>query len=174
MKFSFILKDGTTVNLPKWQEIYNIPADQIHIGKHFSIGEKAIKDGGTIAGILIVLIDKYREAKGVPVIFNSLDRTQKQQDGLRASGYRAATSSPHVVCMAGDLDTVSKEDTKASVTLLRKVANELNIKIRIGYKTYMADGNTFIHVDVCPEFFAPGKPFHDHPHPIQWETPMTW
>lgn len=174
MNFSFILKDGKTVNLPEWQELYNIPQDQIHIGKHFAIGEKAIKDGGTIAGILIVLIDKYREAKGVPVNFNSLDRTQIQQDGLRAAGYRAATTSPHVVYMAGDVDTVSKADTIASVALLQKIAKQLGIKIRIGYKSYMADGNTFIHVDVCPEFYAPGKPFHNQPHPIQWESEIIW
>jgi len=174
MKFSIILKDGTIVNLPEWQELYNIPRDQIHIGKHFVIGEPKIKDGGTIAGILIVLLDRYREAKGVSVNINSFDRTQEKQEELIKDGYRAATTSPHVVKMAADPDTVSKADTIASVALLKKIAKELNIKIRIGYKSYMADGSTFFHVDVCPEFYAPGKPYHNQPHPIQWEVPMTW
>lgn len=174
MKFSIILKDGTIVNLPEWQELYNIPRDQIHIGKHFAIGEPKIKDGGTIAGILIVLLDRYREAKGVSVNINSFDRTQEKQTELIKDGYRAATTSPHVVKMAADVDTISKDDTKKSVALLQKIAKELGIKIRIGYISYEKDGNTFIHVDVCPEFFAPGKPYHNHPHPIHWETATIW
>lgn len=171
---NIINKDGRVMDLAEWQELYNLPKGSQYIGAFFAIGEHSIYDDGTVAAPLIMLLDKYRELKGKPVSLNSLHRTQKQQDGLRAAGYRAAATSPHVRGMAGDVDTMSEKDTYDSASLLTKAAKLLGIKIRLGYHSYLADGNTFVHVDVCPEYYAKGKPYFSDEHPKQWENPIVW
>ena len=76
--------------------------------------------------------------------------------------------------MAADIDTSSEQDTYDTVSLLNKAARQLELKIRLGYNLYLADGNTFVHVDVCPEYYGKGKPFWTHKHPSQWENSITW
>lgn len=169
-----INKLGQLISLEEWQELYNIPRDQIHIGKFFAIGEHSIYDDGFVAAPLIAVLDKYRELKGKPVTINSMYRTQRHQDNLKEAGYRTAATSPHVAGMAADIDTTSERDTYDSVSLLVKAAKQLGIKIRLGYQSYLADGNTFIHVDVCPEYYAPGKPYYAQGHPAQWERAIVW
>jgi len=169
-----INKLGQKISLAEWQELYNLPAGSKQIGKFFSIGEHSIYDEGFLAAPLIMVLDKYRELKGKPVVINSMYRTQRHQDNLNAAGYRTATTSPHVAGMAADVDTTSERDTYDSVSLLVKAAKQLGIKIRLGYHAYLADGNTFIHVDVCPEYYAPGKPYYGQDHPTQWERAIVW
>lgn len=171
---NIINKDGRVMDLAEWQELYNLPKGSQYIGAFFAIGEHSIYDDGSVAAPLIMLLDKYRELKGKPVSLNSLHRTQKQQDGLRAAGYRAAATSPHVRGMAADVDTMSEKDTYDSASLLTKAAKLLGIKIRLGYHSYLADGNTFVHVDVCPEYYAQGKPYYGDEHPKQWENSIVW
>ena len=171
---NIINKEGNILSLEEWQEIYNLKKDSKQIGKFFAIGEHSIYDDATVSCLLILVLDKYRELKGVPVRINSLYRTQDHQDKLLALGYRAASTSPHVVGMAADVDTMSEQDTYDSVSLLNKAAKQLGIKIRLGFHLYLADGNTFVHVDVCPEYYGKGKPYYGKDHPVQWENSITW
>jgi len=173
-KFTIITKDGELIPLNQWQNLYGLAVDTAFIGKYFKIGETSIKDGGKVSELVIRVLDRYREIKGVPVKVNSLDRSEAKQKELIQQGYRAATFSPHVYNMAADIDTVSKVDTINSVPILRQAAKELGIKIRIGFQQYMKDGSTFIHFDVCPEYYATGKPFNYKPHPKPWESEIVW
>lgn len=168
-----IRKDGSIISLPTWQKEYGIQTG--YVGKYFKIGEPGFKDETIhVSELLIRLLDEYRELRfkkiGKATKINSLFRSHQKQQDLIAAGYRAAQYSPHEEAMAADVDTDNENDTKASLPLMRQAAANLNIKARIGWKKYMQDGNSFIHVDVCPEYFAPGKPFHHKKHPIQWET----
>jgi hypothetical protein len=60
------------------------------------------------------------------------------------------------------------------VKKIQEVASIVNIKVRIGYNQYLEAGQTFVHVDVCPEYYAPGKPWHALEHPAVWEKQITW
>lgn len=150
---------------------------------------------------LIRVLDGYRQAIGHPVIINSFNRNEVKQAQLRKGGFRAALHSPHVVKLAADVDTpgyldlaqkhgynavlrtaeLEKQLVKEAAQInyesaitMKQVANALNIKVRIGHKQYLKVGQTFIHVDVCPEYYAPGKPFHHIDHPLAWEEQITW
>jgi len=172
---NIINKEGRLLPLLEWQELYNLKAGSKQIGRFFAIGEHSIYEEGTVAAPLIMLLDKYRELKGEPVSINSMYRTQEHQESLHAAGYRTAPPSPHVdLCMAADVDTHSEPDTYDSVSLLTKAAKQLGLKIRLGFHTYLADGNTFVHVDVCPEYFGKGKPYYGKKHPVQWENSIVW
>jgi len=86
--------------------------------------------------------------------------------------------------MASDVDTPGIEETgswakaqeinRQQVKLVKQAANELDIKIRVGNQQYLNEGSTFFHLDVCPEFYAPGKPFHNSEHPEVWELTNCW
>ena len=174
MKFTIITKQGEFIPLNQWQALYGLEVGSNKIGRHFSIGEAAIHDGGKISELVIRVLDRYRELKGKAVIINSLDRTQAKQEELTAAGYRTATFSPHVVGMAADIDTLTEQDTYDQVSVIVKAAKLEGIKIRLGYHQYLADGNTFIHIDVCPEYYASTKPFYMHSHPKPWENTIVW
>ncbi|MGZ8535732.1 MAG: hypothetical protein ACXWV4_09360, partial [Flavitalea sp.] len=58
--------------------------------------------------------------------------------------------------------------------LLEETAKELGIKARFGFRQYLAKGDTFVHVDVCPEFYAKGKPLFKEQHPAVWENEIKW
>ena len=76
--------------------------------------------------------------------------------------------------MGADADTASVEETKLFAKELKEAAKMLGFKVRIGFKKYIQDGDTFVHVDVCPEYYAKGKPYHHKPHPAAWEVEMEW
>lgn len=169
---TILIGDGKTIDIKEWQKIYNVKSPKI--STFFSIGEPCINDDTRVSSKLLVLLDRVRQIKGVPVKLNSLYRTQEHQRELISQGYRAAKTSPHCEGMAADIDTVSKQDTTHTVNIIKQAANELSMTVRIGYLQYMQDGNTFVHVDVCPEYYAKDKPFHKLKHPIQWESGMVW
>lgn len=171
---TIILATGEHVSLDVWQDIYGLKKGTSQIGKYFNVGDANIPNGIIISGMLIQVMDQARILKGAALNVNSLSRTPARQKELIAEGKRAAAKSPHVVYMAADLDTVSVDDTKKLVDYLKQSAKMLGYKIRIGWRKYIPDGNTFVHVDVCPEYYAPGKPYHNNPHPIEWETIMEW
>lgn len=174
-----VLKDGSEVTLQVWQRMYGL-TDAQRIGKYFSLSEyRFMKDlemyGKLVINeVLIRFMDGFREKIAMPVRVNSFNRSIKHQEELKQNGFRAATHSPHVVYMAMDIDTNSRTQTKAWVAALRKHKEDTGIQVRIGWKDYMDDGNTFIHVDVCPEFYASGQPYHNHPHPGAWEKAIEW
>ena len=93
---------------------------------------------------------------------------------LKATKNPASLNSPHNHGMAADVD----ETTPAAVNQLeadiRAVASAMGIRVRIGVRQYLGAGMTFVHFDVCPEYFAPGRPFHSRPHPPAWRNTTTW
>ena len=180
MAIKVILVDGSSVDLVVWQKLYNLKVGSGEIGKYFSTKDARIaKDIATfgeltVNSLLMRVLDAFREKIGKPVFLNAFNRTEAYQLQLKAQGYRTAEHSPHVAKMAADIETSSTAETLQYVDILKAVAKELNIKIRIGYRDYLKAGQTFIHVDVCPEYYAKGKPYNNLKHPIQWESEITW
>lgn len=178
MNVKVILKDGTEVTLAKWQEIYGIANE--HIGRNFQLTEARFKTDLAMYGELVVnellmrVLDSFRESVGVPVTINSFNRSEAKQEELREAGYKTAKVSPHVAKMAADIDTNTVEQTRDWAKRLKVVGKLLGIKVRVGSEQYIKAGMSFVHVDVCAEFYAPGKPFHGTPHPIQWEKEISW
>lgn len=166
----YLLKqDGTT-------EEYT----QEKIGKFFSVKEKRFQDDIALYGEVVIcdllfkVLNRYRELKGVSVTLNSLNRDRKKQQALIQQGFRAAKVSPHEFFLAADVDTKDAADTMVSVPLIRQAAKELGIKVRIGWQDYLKNGQSFIHVDVCPEYFGKGKVWNHVSHPVQWENQIEW
>lgn len=175
-----INKAGMVISLKEWQKAYGLPENSQKIGKYFSLTERKfaqdIKDYGQLVvnEQLIRFLDRLREKWKKPININSFNRDDAKQQELTAAGYRAAKFSPHVVKMAADVDTESALESRQLAMLAEGVAKELGIKIRIGIEDYIKAGQTFVHFDVCPEYYAKGKPFHVEQHPVQWETEIKW
>jgi len=150
------------------------------IGKYFSVSESRfqedirIYDEVVICDLLFRVLNRYRELKGQPVNLNSLNRDRKKQEQLLKDGFRAAKVSPHEFFLAADVDTKDATDTLISVPIMRQTAKDLGIKVRIGWQDYLKVGQSFMHVDVCPEYFGKGKVWNHIQHPIQWENQIEW
>jgi hypothetical protein len=179
-KIKVVLRNGSQVDLPAWQTMYGLPINSSKIGKYFDYNEYTFMSDLTRYNSLIVnellmrVIDEYRHEVKEVVNVNAFNRDQIKQDELREQGFSTAKISPHVFKLAADLDTISKPDTLEKAKIMIEVGKKLKIKIRVGYMKYLKKGQTFIHVDVCPEYYAPGKPWHLIPHPIEWEQELTW
>lgn len=179
MNVHVITYEDQLISLGEWQGLYDLSGDQI--GKYFRLRERRFSLDLELYGALHVceplmyVMDLTRKRWGRPIIVNSFNRNEAKQAELRAAGLRAAVTSPHVVYLAADLDTTSKEETRELAHTLLQAARDLKIKVRIGYTQYLAEGSTFVHVDVCPEYYAPGSPRHEQPHPSAWEIPyLIW
>jgi hypothetical protein len=172
--------DGHMITLLEWQEHYELPRGSKQIGKNFWYSESRFMqdihqfDELIVSSLLMRLLDAFRKRVMRPVRISSFNRTDEYQQKLKARGYKTAKFSPHVVKLACDIDTDTPHQTRAEAKMLREEANKLNIACRIGFEDYLKNGQTFIHLDICPEYFAPGKPWHELPHPVQWETQTTW
>ncbi|HMG90762.1 MAG TPA: hypothetical protein VK589_11905 [Chryseolinea sp.] len=179
-KVTVVLRNGNEVTLAEWQKIYGLPVDSDKIGRYFSLSEsrfiRDIQDYGELVvnELLMTVLDNLREAINSRIIVNSFNRNKEHQEDLHSRGFKTAVHSPHVVKMAADIDTVSPAQTREWVKYVKQVASILNIKVRIGFEEYLKIGQTFIHIDVCPEYYADGKPYHKLPHPAQWEFAITW
>lgn len=172
-----ITREDKLITLEEWQKIYGLTAHGTQIGKYFCYDEpipaRDLRDYGKlyVSELLIRVLDAFRLKVNRPLHINSFNRSDAKQAQLRKDGLRAATTSPHVVFLAADIDTKSPEETKQFAKLILQVAKNLGIAIRVGYQDYLNNGQTFIHVDVCPEYYAKGKPRFAHPHPTAWEMP---
>ncbi len=183
-KVKVLTLSGNFISLEEWQLRYGLPIGSPQIGKYFSINEREFAENIRVQGQLIVteplimVMDKTRELHGNTLRVNSFNRSEEEQIALKNSYKRAATVSPHVAKMAVDLDTDTIEETKNLVVKIKEAANLLNIKVRIGWKDYMNDGKTFVHIDVCPEYFSKGRPFHDQveadPRKKPWMYTLEW
>jgi hypothetical protein len=188
-KVKVITREGTVISLEAWQKLYNLPVGGSRIGEFFYLTEARFKKDLELYGELIVnellirFLDALRKASNNPVDLNSFNRSQEHQEELTKEGFRTATFSPHVVrktgsvisgACAADIDTTSDEESFALVKRIKEVSSIVKIKVRIGYKQYMQAKQTFVHVDVCPEYYAPYKPWHSLPHPRVWEMEITW
>lgn len=174
MNAKIILLNGKRVNLQVWQGMYGLTVGSSDIGRFITIGEPCVRDGLEISECIIRFFDCLRAKWGKPLYINSLDRTSQEQKEMQKTNPNAATYSPHVVKLAIDIDTNSKEETFDLLELVDEVAEMLGYHIRIGWKSYMERGNTFIHIDVCPMYFAKGKFWNKQPHPKQWESIIEW
>ncbi len=174
------LKEGNMINLEAWQTAYGLPIGSAKIGKYFSLNEPRFRQDIEQFGELIVdeqlmrLLDGIREARGKATRLNSFNRNEKYQLELKERGFKAATFSPHVVKMGADIDTDDAEETRVLAMLVRQVGKKLGIECRIGWKTYVDRGSSFVHVDVCPEYYGYQKPFNHHDHPNVWELENEW
>ncbi len=179
-KVKVVLKSGKEVTLQEWQKIYGLQIGSDYVGNFFSLRDHKLRqdledyDQLVVNELLIRLLDEFRKSLNKPVIINSFNRSEAKQLDLQRRGFKAATVSPHVVYMAADINCVSATQVKDYVKRLKFIAKTIGLNIRIGFQEYLNAGQTFVHVDVCPEFYAPGKPFHDHKHPGPWEVVCTW
>lgn len=177
-KIKVVLRDGSQIDMPAWQAMYGLPINSSKIGKYFDYNEYAFMsdisryNSLTVNELLMRVMDEYRHEVNEVVNVNSFNRDQIKQDELRDQGFSTAKFSPHVVKLAADVDTLT--DTLEKAKIMIEVGKKLKIKIRVGYMKYLKRGQTFIHVDVCPEYYAPGKPWHIMPHPVEWESELTW
>lgn len=177
----FVLKpDGSEIPLAQWQQENGYEVGSARIAKHFWFTEytftRDIQDYGklVVCELLMKVADKYRDMKSAPVRVNSFNRSKAKQQKLLKGGFKAAAVSPHEYFLAMDADTDTEQETRLNAAMIREAAKQLGIKVRIGFEQYLADKMTFIHFDVCPEYFAKGKPWHHIKHPIQWETENQW
>lgn len=179
-KIQILTLSGDYIDLDTWQKKYGLLVGSAKIGKYFSYDERIftanLKDYGEliVCEPLMIVLDEFRVLTNGPVSLNSFNRSEERQAALKLEYARAATTSPHVAKMAADIDTTNDGETLNAVEFLQAAAKNKNVKIRIGYKDYMKDGKTFVHVDVTPEYYAKGKPWHSHPHPEPWEREARW
>ena len=180
-KVKVILASGDITDLSTWQRIYSLKQGSDQVGKYFAIStDRKLAQDLPEYGELIICeplmrwMDAFREEVGEPVHVNSFNRSRAKQLALIKAGYKAALVSPHEKKMAVDIDTRSVGQTRTYARIARTVAKRLNIKIRIGSETYIKNGQTFIHVDVCPEYFGIGEPYEHQSHPIHWENESNW
>lgn len=171
---------GTEITLEQWQLRYGLKAGSSQIGKYFDATESKFAEDIQRYKQLVVneplmrLMDHFRETLNKPVSVNSYNRDEKKQAELSSKGFESAKYSPHVVKMAVDIDTTSPDQSRSWGMIMKRCAIELGIKARVGVELYIKKKQTFIHVDVCPEYYAPGKPFNKNFHPVQWEKVITW
>lgn len=163
---------GEEIDLKEWQQFRGIKGDKLTA--NFSVSEFDCEGELLLSEKLIDFLQYVRLKWSKPLRINSGYRSQKKQDELKAQGFKTAKFSPHVKGMAADLDTVSRSETLHLVQIVKLCATNLKLNVRVGYQQYLNAGQTFVHVDVCPEHYAKGKPYHDHVHPKAWETAIEW
>jgi hypothetical protein len=179
-KVKVILRDGSQVRLSDWQSLYGLRPYSNEIGRYFSLTESRFQKDIQEYGELVVneplmrVLDGFREGVDSTVTLNSFNRNEEHQQELKKQGFKSATYSPHVVKLAADIETKDEKQTREWVKVLKQVGDILKIQIRIGFEQYLKVGQTFIHVDVCPEYYAPGKPWNNKFHPKVWEKKTTW
>lgn len=169
-----ITAKGEIISLTDWQKTKGYSPTQL--GKYFSTNEnKLSNENWYLHEYLFLILDKLREYAKKPIRINSAYRTEQEQKELKETNLGAATYSPHCHGGAIDLDTISNAETLRYVILLRKIAKELDLQIRIGWQQYQKLGSTFIHIDVMPEMYGKGKCWEFMPNiPQVYKTSIEW
>jgi hypothetical protein len=168
-----ITSAGEIISLTDWQKRKGYTPTQL--GTYFSTNEEKLSGNFILHEYLFLILDKLREYAKKPIIINSAYRTEVEQRELQKTNKGAVSNSPHVWGLAIDIDTRNNKETENYVMILRIVANELNLKIRIGWQQYQKLGSTFIHLDVTPEMFGVGKPWQHFPNiPNVYKTSIEW
>jgi hypothetical protein len=168
--------NGRLQDLKEWQQFRGIKGDKL--SANFNASEFDCEGELIISEVLIDFLQVLRDRWGKSLLVNygtrrgAGYRTDKKQAELKAQGFKTATITPHKKGMAADLDTFSADETKKLAALAERF---MKLPIRIGYKQYLNAGQTFVHIDVCPHYFAKGRPLHDFEHPSAWEIPyLSW
>lgn len=165
--------NGRRVDLKEWQQFKGIKGDKL--SANFIVHEFDCEGDIIISEVLIDYLQVLRNRWGKYLKVNSGYRSDAKQAALKAQGYKTASTSPHIQGMAADLDTGSADETKKLAALAESVARFLKLPIRVGFRQYLKAGQTFVHIDVCPHYYAKGRPLYDEPHPASWEIPyLTW
>jgi hypothetical protein len=186
MNAQIILRNGTLISLAEWQQQNNLPPDKAM--PDFSVRELGLyKVNALMAEQVLLILQETRNIRGKSTKINEGFRSPAEARSLHdryAAMMRAGTlnarknpaslNSPHSHGMAADIDETSPEKVRKLEADIRSAAARLNFSIRIGIRQYLGAGMTFVHFDVCPEFFAQGKPFYQRPHPAAWRNPITW
>ena len=167
-----LLKNGNVISLEEWQLENNYTPEQL--GLFFSVTEHAFQNDFIISEILLNFLDTARAAINRPMILNSVYRPQTKQNELISQGATETKLSPHTLGLAADIDFKTKLETANAAKILEKTAINIGINIRLGFVKYLKRGQTFIHVDVAPEYFAKNKPLHKQAHAWQWEVKSRW
>lgn len=180
-KVIVIQYDGTEITLKEWQKLYGLEIGSDQIGKYFSLNgdPRLLRDvleygKVKVAEPLILFLDLLRKELAKPLVITSFNRSHAKQLQLRKAGYKTAKYSPHEVCLAADIDCKTEAETRLFALTAKKVAEKACLKVRVGSEQYIKNGQTFIHVDVCPEYFGSGKPWAGKQHPFQWEEVNNW
>lgn len=171
----FILRsDGSIITLAEWQKEYVLTEDKV--GKYFSVSETKFQGSFLLAEPLIKMLDIFRMQLQKPVTITSAFRTEARQAQLISGGNKGAVSiSPHCGGFAADIACTSASDVRNKADLLKKIAKGQGLKIRIGFNQYLALGSTFVHIDVCPEYFGKDKPFEFLKNSFaQWSEVAYW
>lgn len=170
---------GEYISLEEWQKRYGITGD--NIGRHFSLSEHRFQKDIELFGELIVcaplmiIMDAYREEKGSSITVNSYNRSHEKQQQLIADGFRAAKTSPHEFKLAADCDTKTYDQSRKEGKMVIEIGKKLKIPCRVGIEDYIKEGQTFIHIDVCPLYFGKGGVWAKQAHPKPWEKAYsTW
>lgn len=172
-----ILENGQVIDLATWQEGRGLPADKL--SKNFQVAEFVdVNDGSLlISEVLIDFLQVLRDKTGTPVkvSYKGGYRTESTQKGMQATNSNAATNSPHVKGMAGDVDRPTIKSTREFAKLALETAKEIGIGIRVGYLDYLSKGQSFVHIDVCPEYYGMDGPYVPSKFPAAWSIPyLTW
>lgn len=191
-KVKISTREGKIISLDEWQRLYNLPVGSTRIGQFFYLTEHPFTRDLNLFGELIVnellirFLDAVRKATNNPQVINSFNRSKAYQQELKDKGFRTAEFSPHEVthwddgritgATAADVDTLSEKKTRDLVETCKVVSQITGIKVRLGFEQYLMakPQQTFVHIDVCPEYYATGKPWHNVPHPQAWEKEITW
>lgn len=164
---------GELLDLKTWQQFRGLKGDKL--STNFSASEFDCEGELMLSEVLIDFLQVVRTKWGKPIKINSGYRSAEKQKQLKAQGYKAATFSPHTKGMAVDLDTTSKSETNQLAQLVLNTAKQLKIPVRVGYLQYLGIGQTFVHVDICPYYYAKGKPFYEKcPAPAWQKAYLTW
>jgi hypothetical protein len=168
-----ITAKGEIIDLSIWQASKGYSS--IQLGKYFSTTESKLSGDFILHEYLFTILDLLREYVKKPIKINSAYRTEKEQKELQKINEGAVNNSPHCWGLAIDIDTISNKETARYLVILRKIAKELNLQIRLGWQQYEKLGSTFIHIDVCPEMFGTGKVWEFFPKiPIEYKTQIEW
>ena len=167
-----ILKDGSLQELSLWQKNRVLSSDKL--SKNFTVSE--FDDAGSllISEVLIDFLQALRDNEGAMIVSSGY-RTEDHQRKLQKQTSGAASISPHVKGMGSDIDRPTIASTKLFAKNTLALAKKLKINIRVGHDQYLRLGQTFVHIDVCPEYYGKGKPYHKRPFPPAWEIAyLTW
>lgn len=171
----FILTTGgEIISLAEWQKEYDLSFN--NVGKYFTLDEEKLQGSFLLAEPLIRLLDDFRKTLDKPVSLTSAFRTVEKQRSLIAGGNKGAVSvSPHCGGFAADIACKSSSDVYKKVETLQKLGIAQKLELRIGFKQYLSKGSTFVHVDVCAEYFGTNKPFEflKTAFPF-WDKKGTW
>jgi hypothetical protein len=188
---TFFDQEGHMHTIQEWHQwtFNGSPPSPNAITQNFSLNETKFKQDLAQYGKLNVcvelmfLLQAIRFELGEAITITSFNRNEAKQAELQKNpNYKAAGTSPHVYFMAADIvpASVIKAKTTADKTRAIKAAAERIWPIirkrggRMGVDQYIANGQHFIHIDMCPVFFGPGKLINEGAMPPPWKISQRW